>query len=189
MAQAKTLIKDELDRVLNVVIEGRYPARDRAMIMVSFLSGMRVGEIASLKIGDVIENDGRIKNEVRLKPEQTKGKRARTVMIGLKLQKELEDYINTLPNTGANEPLFRAQNGGGHFNHNALVQKFKAIYKMAGVDGASSHSGRRTFITDLANKGVSVRVLQSLAGHRDIGTTQRYIDVNDEMKRQAVELI
>ena len=63
------------------------------------------------------------------------------------------------------------------------------LYKRAGVDGGSSHSGRRTFITTLANKGVSVRLLASLVRHQSISTTQRYIDVNDEMKRNAVELV
>ena len=63
------------------------------------------------------------------------------------------------------------------------------LYKRAGLLGASSHTGRRTFITNLANKGVSVRLLQALAGHRNIGTTQAYIDVNDAMKRAAVELV
>ena len=63
------------------------------------------------------------------------------------------------------------------------------IYRQAGLDGATSHSGRRTYITRLASRGVGVRVLASLAGHRSISTTQRYIDVNDEMKRAAVELI
>lgn len=58
-----------------------------------------------------------------------------------------------------------------------------------GIAGASSHSGRRTFITNLAAKGISVRVLASLAGHKSIATTQRYIDVNDDMKRRAVELV
>ena len=62
-------------------------------------------------------------------------------------------------------------------------------WRTAYVFGASSHSGRRTFITNLANKGVGVRLLASLAGHRNISTTQAYIDVNDDMKRRAVELI
>jgi integrase/recombinase XerD len=57
------------------------------------------------------------------------------------------------------------------------------------MTGATSHSGRRTFITKLADKGVGVRVLMALAGHRNITTTQAYIDVNDDMKRSAVELI
>ena len=68
-------------------------------------------------------------------------------------------------------------------------QTFNTIYAGAGLDGATSHSGRRTFITTLASKGVGVRVLASLAGHRSIATTQAYIDVNDEMKRAAVELV
>jgi integrase/recombinase XerD len=63
------------------------------------------------------------------------------------------------------------------------------MYRRAGIQGASSHSTRRTFITNLAAKGISVRVLASLAGHASIATTQAYIDVNDDMKRKAVELV
>ena len=59
----------------------------------------------------------------------------------------------------------------------------------AGIAGASSHSGRRTFITTLANKGISVRVLAGLAGHKSIAVTQKYIDVNPDLMRNAVELI
>jgi len=74
------------------------------------------------------------------------------------------------------------------FSANTLCQHFHFLYKEAGIDGASSHSGRRTFITNLASKGVGVRVLMALAGHQNIATTQRYIDVNDDMQRVAVEL-
>jgi integrase/recombinase XerD len=63
------------------------------------------------------------------------------------------------------------------------------IYDRAGLDRATSHSGRRTFITTLAHKGVNVRVLAALAGHRHIGTTQRYIDLNENVLRAAVEMI
>jgi integrase/recombinase XerD len=63
------------------------------------------------------------------------------------------------------------------------------MYKCAGITGASSHSGRRTFITNLADKGVGVRVLMSLARHANISTTQAYIDVNEAMQRRAVELL
>jgi integrase/recombinase XerD len=67
--------------------------------------------------------------------------------------------------------------------------QFFWLYKKAGIGSASSHSGRRTFITNLANKGVGVRVLASLAGHKSLNTTMIYIDTNDEIKRQAVELV
>jgi integrase/recombinase XerD len=63
------------------------------------------------------------------------------------------------------------------------------MYRKAGVSGASSHSGRRTMITSLANKGIGVRVLAKLAGHRSIAVTQAYIDVNSDMMRKAVELV
>ena len=58
-----------------------------------------------------------------------------------------------------------------------------------GLKDASSHSGRRTYITRLANKGVGVRLLAELAGHSHISTTQRYIDVNSDQLTQAVELL
>jgi len=63
------------------------------------------------------------------------------------------------------------------------------MYQRAGIKGASSHSGRKTFLTSLATQGVSVFVLAALAGHRSIATTQRYITVNDDVKRRAVELV
>lgn len=75
------------------------------------------------------------------------------------------------------------------FSANVMAQHFHYLFKRAGIAGASSHSMRRSFITNLANKGIGVRVLASICGHRSIAVTQRYIDVNDDMKRNAVELI
>ncbi|NBR26123.1 MAG: site-specific integrase, partial [Micrococcales bacterium] len=68
-------------------------------------------------------------------------------------------------------------------------QHFFWLYKRSGVVNASSHSGRKTFLTSLSSKGISVFVLASLAGHKSISTTQRYITVNDDLKRRAVELV
>ena len=86
------------------------------------------------------------------------------------------------------QPLFMTQKRSG-FTANVLCQTLNGLYKHVGMDGATSHSGRRSFITTLASKGIGVRVLASLAGHRSITTVQRYIDVNDAMKRAAVELV
>jgi integrase/recombinase XerD len=69
-----------------------------------------------------------------------------------------------------------------------MVMLLRRVYQRAGVSGASSHSGRRSFITKLASKGIAARVLQELVGHKHLGTTQRYIDVNDDMQRKAVEI-
>ena len=83
-------------------------------------------------------------------------------------------------------PLLVTQKGSA-FSANTLCQLMGRLYADAGLDGASSHSGRRWFITKLAHSGVSAKVIMTLAGHKSLGTTQRYIDVNDEMMRAAVE--
>jgi integrase/recombinase XerD len=63
------------------------------------------------------------------------------------------------------------------------------LYKSSGLYGCSSHSGRRTFITKLSSKSVPLKVLMEMVGHRNLQTTQRYIDVTTDMKRAAVELV
>jgi integrase/recombinase XerD len=84
--------------------------------------------------------------------------------------------------------LFQTQKSK-RFNTNALTQLVKRLYERVGIVGATSHSMRRTFITKLATSGVSVRVIAEAVGHASISTTQRYIDVNDELISNAVELV
>lgn len=188
--QAKTLNAIELRRVLDHVATRKHSARNRALVMTTFLSGVRVGELASLRLKDVLNADMTIKNEIRLRAEQTKGNEARVVFVNEKLRKELEQYVRILKITDMSKKLFYSQKSKSDgFTANTLTQFFHYLYKRSGIDGASSHSGRRTFITNLASKGVGVRVLMSLSGHKNISTTQAYIDVNDDMKRKAVELI
>lgn len=190
MSQAKTLDERELRRVLDHVATRPHAARNRAMIVMTFYAGLRVGEIAQLRVGDVYDRDGAVRKEMLLDGARVKNKHARTVFIAEKLRKELICYRAALKSLGLEEPLFPNQKSPERgFSPNTASQHLATIYKRAGVDGATSHSGRRTFITRLASRGVGVRVLASLAGHRSISTTQRYIDVNDEMKRAAVELI
>ncbi len=187
--QAKTLTQIELRRVLDYIATRKHAVRNRAVLMTTFLSGMRVGEVASLKYSDVVDSSGEIKAEIRLSAAQTKTKEARVVFVSDKLRKELEVYCRCYTPNNPNRKLFYSQKEKSDgFSANTLTQFFHYLYKRVGIEGASSHSGRRTFITNLANKGIGVRVLMSLAGHRSITTTQAYIDVNDDMKRRAVEL-
>ena len=188
--QAKTLTQQELRRALDYVATRRHAARNRAMLMTMYLAGLRVGECAALRYGDVVDGEGKLRNEIRLTAEQTKGDRGRVVFVSARLQKELSAYLQSLPPTPPHHKLFYTQKRSAEgFTANTLCQFFHHLFKRAGIEGASSHSARRTFITNLADKGVGVRVLQSLAGHRNISTTQAYIDVNDAMKRKAVELV
>lgn len=189
MPQAKTLSEKELKLVLTTIERSRYAARDRAMVLMSFYAGMRVGEIAALKFGDVVSRDGAVKEVIRLSAEQTKGNKGRDVVLSERLRKALTLYVKSMKNTALLQPFFPSQRCRSGFSANSMCQHFGHIYKRAGIDGASSHSGRRTFITTLANKGVGVRVLMVLAGHQNMSTTQRYIDVNDLQIHQAVNLI
>jgi integrase/recombinase XerD len=189
MGQAKTLTERELKRLLDYVAQHRHAARNRAMLLLTYFAGLRVSEVAALKYADVVAADCTIRGEFLLSAEQTKGGHARTVFVGEKLKKELAAYVKTLQRRDKESlALFHTQKRD-QFSANTLCQHFHWLYRRAGIVGASSHSGRRTFITNLAAKGVGVRVLASLAGHRSIATTQQYIDVNDDQKRKAVELV
>lgn len=189
MKQAKTLSQQELRRVLDHISTRKHATRNRAMLLMTHLAGMRVGEVAALRWGDVLDSSGQVKNEIRLSAEQTKGNDTRTVVISERLRKELAAYVKSQKLRDMTHSFFYTQKEQRRgFTANTLAQHFYHLYKAAGIDGASSHSGRRSFVTALATKGVSVRVLMALAGHKNISTTQRYIDVNDDMLKAAVEL-
>jgi integrase/recombinase XerD len=172
MAAAKSLTAAELDKVLAYTATQPNAQRNRAMLLMTVAAGLRVSEVAGLTLGDVLDSTGAVRAEVYLAAHRVKHAHARTIYLNSRLQQELADYIGTRTNK---DP--------------ALAQHFHWVYRRAGVSGASSHSGRKTFLTSLASQGVSVFVLASLAGHKSISTTQRYITVNDEVKRRAVELV
>jgi len=188
MSQARVLNPQELRRVLDHVATRRHSARNRTMLLLTHFAGMRVGEVAALRINDVLNGDSTIKDEVRLMPDQTKGKHARTVYLNERMQKELANYIRYLRIKDATKPLFYTQKQSG-FSANSLAQYFFYLYRNVGLDGASSHSGRRSFLTGLANKGTAIHILKSLAGHRNISTTARYLYSNPSQLRAAVELV
>ena len=96
------------------------------------------------------------------------------------LQKEIGRYMKLRQWHTLDAPLIRSQKGG-HFSPTTMVMLFRRIYDQAGIADARSHSGRRSYLTKLANQGISVFVLQQLAGHRSIQTTQGYVSVNEGM--------
>ena len=199
MAQAKVLNEKEIRKVLLHIASKKHSARNRCMFLMTTNCGMRVGEVAALRICDVLTNDGQIVDEIRLKAEQTKGSVGRTVLLSKKMQEELHNYLSirfklddllAVTYTDTSRALFPSQqNNNRGFSPSTLAQHFHYLYKNAKVDGASSHSGRRGFITNLANKGVSVRLLMELVGHSSMSVTQKYIDVNPKMLRASVELL
>jgi integrase/recombinase XerD len=146
MAQAKTLSKDELERVLDHIDCNRYALRNRAMMQLTHLAGLRIGEVACLRWSDVIDHAGKVKEEIRLLPAMTKGRHARTVFVSLKLREELQAHADSARCIDRSYPFFASQKSiKSGFSANSLAQTFALIYDAAGVEGASSHSGRRSF--------------------------------------------
>ena len=186
--QAKTLNERELQRLLDFVKTTKNATRNRAIILLTHLAGMRIGEVAAVRICDVIASDGTVRDEINLSAAQTKGNRSRSVLLNERVQGELAAYVRNVRVRDAKQALFRTQRSSA-FTANSLTQVINGIYRNAGFDGASSHSGRRGFLTNLAEKGVSVRVMMALAGHANMATTQRYIDLRPGVLRNAVELV
>jgi integrase/recombinase XerD len=190
MKQAPVLTDEQVKKLLKMTSATRHSARNRLVIILSYYVGLRACEIASLKVGDVVDGEGQVKDTVLLTKEMTKGSKANSVYLSDFVQKEIRKYLesNAERLVTLKSPLIYSQRTGGHFSSQTLQILFKTLYANVGIN-ASSHSGRRKFITDLSEKGVSVRVIQELARHRDLATTQRYIDVSVDKLRNAVNLV
>ena len=189
MAQAKTLSKAELKQLIDVTNScSRYKLRDTTMLLFTHLCGLRVGEVAALRFDDILDANSNIRDEMTLDAARTKSKRARKIFLPKQMQRQLQEYVNSSNKQPLRGYLFSTQKSV-RFSANTATQHLQRLYARAGIAGATSHSGRRTWLTALSQKGVSVFVLADMAGHRSIQTTQRYVTVNDEMKRNAAELI
>ncbi len=189
MKQARILTKAEFKRVLAVIDANKHNERNRAIFYLSFYAGLRACEIAALRICDVIDDNGKIKSQIVLESTMTKGNERQRVMLSKLLQKELQRYTKAVcVSVSMNSPFIRSQKGGA-FSALTIVQLFARFYEKSGIKGASSHSGRRQFITTLAENQINIRVIQALARHKHLNTTMRYIDINDVKLQNAVEIV
>jgi integrase len=96
--------------------------------------------------------------------------------------------------TGSTGAVIRSERGGARgLRPGSVVNWFRRLYAELGLNGCSSHSGRRTFITNAARlvfkAGGSLCDVQQLAGHRSIDQTQAYIDASARAKRRLIELM
>lgn len=190
MKQAKLLTDAEHKRISAIIKAHRYSERNRAIFAISFFAGLRACEIAALKVLDVFDERGAVRDTIYLSAAQTKGDEANTVLVSKRLAKALMAYAAQYPAhiNKPNVPLFFSAKRGG-FSAQTIVNLFARFYALAGIKGASSHSGRRQFLTELADKGINVRVIMALARHKDISTTMKYIDFNESKLRNAIELM
>ena len=188
MSQASVLSDADIRRVFRVIETTRYAERNRIAFVLSIYAGMRVGEIATLKISDVINQYGEVRSEIKLAADQTKGSKGRTVILSRRIRAEIGLYAKSQPPRHLGSPLVFSQRSRQGFSALTLSMLFKEIYELAGIR-TSSHSGRRTFATRLNAKGIGMKTIQRLMGHQHISTTALYCEVSDDLLRNAVELV
>jgi len=189
--QAKTLTKGQVEAVLGYLAKTRYPARNRVIFLLSVKSGLRAKEIASLTWEMITDADGTIGRSIHLRDSASKGRSGRIIP----LNDELTDALSALRNSiwlHASRFVVTTERSK-RTSPQAIVNLFARWYEVLGFQGCSSHSGRRTFITNAARKisnvGGSVRDVQVLAGHSNMRTTQRYIEADTDAQKRVVNLV
>lgn len=184
MPKARTLTKQRLNQALQTCRS----QRERAMFLLSARAGLRAKEIAGL-LWSQLDFEERV-----MMLTVTKGDKPRSVPMAQDLRDALLELRAV---TKASQELVFVnthQRPGEPLSANAVASWFSNLYiHRLGWDGYSSHSGRRTFVTNVARKiteaGGSMKDVQAMAGHSDIRTTAGYIDEDEDAQRKVVDMI
>jgi integrase/recombinase XerD len=167
----------------------RNPDRDKLIVLLSVKAGLRAGEIANLTWDMVLSPTGEVGRSIELHDCAAKKNSGRLIPIHPNLRAALAAWRKMAMGSG---PVISSERGGA-MRPVSIVNWFALAYRAVGLEGCSSHSGRRTFITRAARlvhkAGGSLRDVQLLAGHRSIQTTQRYIDGDTDAQRKLVSMI
>lgn len=193
--QAKILTDKQQKHVLNYLTMTRYPLRNRLIFLFSFKAGLRAKEIANLKWYMVCDSEGHIATTLKLENKASKGKYSGRV---IPLHPDIRQALNDLYQQQAAD-YFTPQNHiiqterEKRTTAQVIVNFFHGLYRDLGLEGCSSHSGRRTFITNAAKNiglaGGTLNDVRLLAGHASLNTTQRYIEYNTDAQKRLVNLI
>jgi len=186
--KAAVLTESEVKRVIAVQRSAKFADRNIALIYSSFGLGLRAKELSLLKISDVVDGSGNIKEVVNLTAAHTKGGKQRHVYLtNKKVVDAIRTYLDGRNLTGYDAALFLSQKGG-RFTPNTMQMLFRRIYRDAGIEGASSHSGRRTFATRLIENGADIKAVSKLMGHSSISMTAQYVEDNPERLKKLTVL-
>lgn len=188
---ARVLKPDDVRLLLEHVAGQRHAERNRVIILLSFKAGLRACEISGLEWPMVLATDHSVGETMAIPGSIAKMGSGRHIPINKQLKAALaalHRYAER-PGRGYVAPSQR----GGKMTPDSIVNWFGKLYGELGLNGCSSHSGRRTFITMsarlLAKTGGSLRDVQELAGHRALTTTERYIAGDREAQRRLINLI
>ncbi len=177
--QAGVLSTAQLQRLFE---EGFTSARDRCLFAICLFTGCRISEALALRIDDIQYNT------ITLRKNTTKGRLStRQMVIHPNLLPFIEAYEPRNPKS--NGALFPGRGGVGYLSRFSAHQILTEACERIGVRGVSTHSFRRTALTQMSNAGVPLKHIQEISGHRDLGTLQRYLEVSEEQKEKAVRAI
>lgn len=188
---ARVLEQADVRHLLDAVSLHRHSLRDRVLVLLSYKAGLRACEMSGLDWTMVLTPKRGIASQLYIAASIAKNAAARHVPV----HPDLANALLTLhrsherPRLG---PVIRSERGN-HMTPRSIVNWFARLYDRLGLDGCSSHSGRRTFITRsarlLARTGGSLRDVQELAGHRRLTTTERYIEGDRAAQHRLIRLV
>lgn len=179
--QAKVLADHEMNKLRDYIAKKSVaPERDDLIFLLSFHAGMRASEISKIDLDAMTDASGEVSNRIIIDNSVAKNGRGREVPMTPKLQDAVIRFRRRYPD--ATYVAIGTYKNGRRMSPNTLSVYMREVLQRVGLSGASSHSGRRTFITNLARRanlhGASLRDVQLLAGHARLDTTERYVDVN-----------
>jgi integrase len=194
--QAKILTKKQIDQLIWYVGTLRHPLRNEVIVLLSVKAGLRAKEIACLTWSMMTDADGDICSSIHLTDNASKGRGGRVIPLNMQLRLKLVDLLEQERQHHrfdlATSHVIRTERSE-KTSPQAIVNMFASWFYDMCLNGCSSHSGRRTFITNAARKistvGGSLRDVQMLAGHSSLSVTQRYIEGDGEARFKIVELI
>lgn len=198
--QAKTLTAAQVQAMLRHLEAGRNADRNKVIFLMTVKAGLRAKEVAELRWSSVLNSQGEIADHIELTDRTSKGRSGRIIPMNRDLRKALEAWhsISSTKRQKRDAPPLPERaiictERSDSTPAQVIVNMFHRWYRDLGFVGASSHSGRRTFITNAAKKvvqaGGSLRDVQELAGHSSLTMTQRYIEGDTDAKRRLVQLI
>tara|TARA_B100001142_G_scaffold208396_1_gene206530 strand:- start:216 stop:863 length:648 start_codon:yes stop_codon:yes gene_type:complete len=199
--QSPILTENELKKVIKSLEGTMWGQRNKAILLLAFKAGLRAKEIASVCLGDFVNQakpisanpmtrsakttqsdfyvDADLKRTVTLRKEVTKGgKVEKAHIVNQELRKALLDYLNSRTQPHHIERGLFQTNKYERFDANGIAHLFLALSKKAGIP-FTSHGGRRYLCTTLANKGINAFEVQHIMRHKDISTTMRYYQENE----------
>ncbi len=188
--QAKVLTKAQQDTLATFITRTRLPERNRVIQLLSVKAGLRAKEIALLTWGMVTDSEGVLVDTISLTNSASKGKTGGVIPMAKELRQALAVWRLITPLPESHHRIIITERSATT-SAQVIVNLFSDWYRRLGFDGCSSHSGRRTFITNAARNisrfGGSLRDVQALARHQSLAMTQRYIEQNSDAMRKVVD--